>query len=90
MLIGHNPRMPEIIRQIDDLCPKGSKITLLAEEAPAKEFAPRHAGFRYVRGDPTIASDFQKVDVGSFDAIVCLQGAESDADDSQLLVSLKE
>ncbi len=89
LLIGLDDTMPDIVNQIDDVCAKGSKITLLAPEPPKVAFSLKHSAFKHVRGDPTSAADLRGVDVSSFDAVVCLQqGGGSDADDSRLLVAL--
>ena len=90
LLLNLDESMPDLVRQIDEVLPAGSKITLLAPSAPHRQFSKlHHAHFRHVRGDPTNSADLRAAGIENFDAVVCLQpGGGSDADDSGLLVSL--
>jgi len=89
LVLNVDDTMPDIISQIDTFCPPGSTITLLSPQRLASRPKLEHASFQYIEGEPTDASSLRHVDVGRFDAIVCLQpGKGSDADDSKMLVSL--
>ena len=90
LLLNVDESMPDLVKQIDEVLPKGSKITLLAPTAPKATFALHHSNFRHIKGDPTSSDDLKAAGIEGFDAVVCLQpGGGSDADDSRLLVSLR-
>ena len=92
LLLNADPTMPDVIEQIDEVCPRGSKITLLAPEPP--ELTGRKHGLvntklSFVPGDPASPASIAKLRPEDFDAVVCLQpGGGTEADDSKLLVSL--
>ena len=92
LFLNSDPTMPEVIEQIDEVCPRGSKITVLAPEKPAvlqRKVGLHHSSLSYIEGDPASPSAIQQLPPEDFDAVVCLQpGGGSEADDSKLLVSL--
>jgi hypothetical protein len=92
LLLNTDPTMPEVIEQIDEVCPRGSKITLLAPERPeilSRKVGLAHSSLTYLEGDPSAPSAIQQLRPEDYDAVVCLQpGGGTEADDSKLLVSL--
>lgn len=88
LLLNADPNMPDVIEQIDEVSPKGSQITLLAEELP-KMGSLKHCSLKFVKGDAASPAAIKDIRPSAFDAVVCLQpGSGSEADDSKLLVAL--
>jgi len=90
LLLNWNERTPDFIEQMDEICPMGSRITLVSDEKPHDFHALRLSNCRlnHVKGDPTSAASLRKLDPSSYSSLVWLQpegGGESA--DSSLLVS---
>ena len=91
LLLNWNERTPELLRQMDEICQRGTRVTLLSPHEP-KGFGAVHlvnCRLEHRQGDPRDAASYEKLEPGRFTTAVWLQpeSGAGEADDSELLVT---
>ena len=77
LLLGWNPKMPDLLAQIDEVSPPGSTITILSQPGadPPRNAMLRRCRVEQVEADPTRVEDLRQLDLGKIDSILILQVA---------------
>jgi len=91
VLLNWNPKMEEIVEQIDEVAAPGSTLTVLSPECPDELQSNSLANLKlnHVKGDPSEPADLAKLALAQADSVVILQrGAGGEADDSHSLLCI--
>lgn len=90
LLLNWNEKSADFVQRIDEVCPSGSRITVVSEERPDDMASLRlqNCRFTYVAADPSSATSLAAARPQDYETVVWLQpegGGEED--DSALLVA---